>query len=226
MRDGGARAGLIEHHLPFARMMAAKLFTNRYGDDIEFDDYLQFATVGLIEAVDRYLPGSVAVFTTYASKRIRGAVLDGVERMSDRQQQISTRQRLQKERGEALATEGAGGARIEDVFEQLAGVAIGLALEYILDDTTLYQDEELSQAENRYNSLELRQLRQRLLEMVESLPEQERLLIKYNYFNHIPFESVAQLWGVTRGRVAQVHRSALERLRGLSRNARLHDMAW
>src|SRR5471030_786211 len=89
-----ARERLIENYLPFARMMAAKSYGMRHSNEFEFDDYLQFATVGLIEAIDRYQPNSTALFTTFASKRITGAVLDGVERLSDRQQQISSRQRV------------------------------------------------------------------------------------------------------------------------------------
>lgn len=225
-RDGRARERLIEHYLSFARMLAAKLYSKRYSNELDFDDYLQFATVGLIESVDRYQFTSDAQFTTYASKRIQGAILDGIELMSDRQQQISTRQRMLKERSHSLLTVPAGMERIETVFEQLAHVAMGMAMGYMLENTALYVQDEPEQPQNPYTSVELGQLRSRLLELVDSLPERERLLIKYNYFNHVPFETVAELWGVSRGRVAQIHRSALEHLRGLSRNMSRHDIAW
>jgi RNA polymerase sigma factor for flagellar operon FliA len=222
------RDRLIEHYLPFARMMAAKLYGKRHCAEFEFDDYLQFATIGLIESIDRYNPDSDSAshFTTYATKRIQGAILDGVERLSERQQQINTRQRRQNERtalqGSILNDPSARG----NVFDQLAEIAVGLALGYILEDTNLYLNEEPVMPDNQYCGIELRQLRERLLALVEQLPEQERLLIKYTYFNHMAFESVAQRWGVTRSRIAQIHRSALEHLRKSSLDLRQYDVAW
>ena len=220
------RDRLIEHYLPFARMMAAKLYGKRHCEEFEFDDYLQFATIGLIESIDRYDPDSAAQFTTYAAKRINGAVLDGVERLSEQQQQINTHQRRLSERTKLVGGALKDSSMKGNLFDQLAEIAVGLALGYILDDTRLYLDEEPTQPDNQYRGLELRQLRERLLAMVEQLPERERLLIKYTYFNHMAFDAVAQQWGVTRGRIAQLHRSALDRLRKSSLDLRQYDVTW
>ncbi|HEY5800636.1 MAG TPA: hypothetical protein VIT92_10475, partial [Burkholderiaceae bacterium] len=53
-RDALAREQLVAIHFEFARMLAAVVFRGRYNECIEFDDYLQLATVGLLEAIDRY----------------------------------------------------------------------------------------------------------------------------------------------------------------------------
>ncbi|PRC93922.1 sigma70-ECF: RNA polymerase sigma factor, sigma-70 family [Solimicrobium silvestre] len=216
------RDRIIEHYLPFTRMMAAKLYSKRHSEEFEFDDYLQFATIGLMESIDRYESNSLAQFTTYAAKRINGAVLDGVEQLSERQQQISTHQRRLKERsklaGDALKT-GTG-----TLFDQLAEIAVGLALGHLLDDTRLYFDDETIEPYNQYRGVELRQLQNRLQILVEQLPERERLLIKYTYFNHMTFDAVAQQWGLTRSRIAQLHRSALDRLRKSALDLKQYDI--
>ena len=72
-RDHGdidARQQLITYYLPYARMMAAMLYGRRTHDEVEFADYLQFARVGLVEAVDRYDPTQGAQFKTFAAKRV------------------------------------------------------------------------------------------------------------------------------------------------------------
>ncbi len=218
--DLAARELLIEHHLPFARMLAAKLYRDRASREFEFDDYLQFATVGLIESVDRYDPAGEASFKSYASHRIKGEMIDGVRGLSEKQEQIGHYARLQAERNASLS----GGAKDGNAFEKLAAIAVALALGHILDSAG--QEEVAIQPDNHYQGVELRQLRDYLLALVEKLPERERLLIKYNYFNHVPFESVAQQWGVTRGRIAQLHRSALERLRKSAAELRHYDVTW
>ena len=222
-KSKAARDRIVEHYLSFARMMAAKLYRKRHSEEFEFDDYLQFATIGLMESIDRYEVDSPAQFTTYAAKRINGAILDGVEKLSDRQQQISTHQRKIKERGN-LVGEVLHDPAHDNVFDQLAEIAVGLALGLLLDDTKLYVDNETIEPENQYRGIELRQLQKHLQVLVEQLPDRERLLIKYTYFNHMPFDTVAQLWGITRGRIAQIHRSALDRLRKSALDLKHYDV--
>lgn len=222
-----ARDRLIEHYLPFARIMAAKLYRNRHCQEFEFDDYLQLATIGLIESIDRYQPDAEATFTTYASKRIQGAILDGAEKLNERQQQISAHQRLISERKTSIAgTAMHGKANPEQMFEQLAGIAIGLALSYMLDDDKIFQTGEPDEQDQAYRQIEMQQLQSQLHALVEQLPERERLLIKYNYFHHMPFEAIARQWQLTRGRISQLHRSALQRLRRLSAEISRFDASW
>jgi RNA polymerase sigma factor for flagellar operon FliA len=206
-------------------MLAATLYAKRHCDDFEFGDYLQFATVGLIEAIDRFNPQSTASFRTYATKWITGTVLDGAAHLSDRQEQINTRQRLRAERRSSRGN-GVDHSDDTDVFEKLAEIAMGLAMGYILEDTTLYLDEEREQQPSQYDSVAMQQLRQRMAALVEQLPERERLLVKYHYFNQVPFETVAEQWNLTRGRISQIHRRALERLREASLKIGTYDVAW
>lgn len=219
-----SRDRIVEHYLSFARMLAAKLYRKRHCEEFEFDDFLQFATIGLLESIDRYAIDSAAQFTTFAAKRINGAILDGVARLSDRQQQISTHQRRLRERC-SMADDVLQDSSKDNVFDQLAEIAVGLALGQLLDEGRLYVDDESIEPVNQYRGVELRQLQKRLQVMVEQLPERERLLIKYTYFNQMAFDSVAQLWGITRGRIAQLHRSALNRLRKAALDLKHYDIS-
>jgi RNA polymerase sigma factor for flagellar operon FliA len=222
--DAHARGRLIETYLPFARIMAAKLYAARVDHDIEFEDYLQYATVGLIESVDRFDPAFGTLFKTFAAHRIQGAISNGLEQSSEKRTQVATRRRLAAERRDsaaaALDVDGA------DLFQQLADVAVGLALGFALEtagDDAVADDNGPLQP---YGALEMAQLRSRLHALVAGLPQRERLVIKSHYLHHVPFNLIADTMGITKGRVSQIHRNALDQLRKAMRAMRACDVAW
>lgn len=222
--DSAARARLIEAYLPFAGILAAKLYAGRVDHDLEYEDYLQFGTLGLIEAADRYDPGQNVLFKTYAAHRVNGAILNGIEQMSEKRVQVSTRQRLRSERRESAKDAPAGPDK--DLFQQLADMAISLAIGYLIDEPALYQHDEGSVPAPQYGALELRQLRNRVQALVDGLPQRERLVIKYHYLQQLPFHLIAETMGLTKGRVSQIHSSALVLLREALKAVRACDVAW
>jgi len=224
--DEQARTRLIESYLPFARVMAAKLYAARFEHDVEFEDYLQYATIGLIESVDRYEPGLGAQFKTFAAHRIQGAVLNGLEQQSEKRVQVATRRRVLSERRDSAEAMLDVDAR--DLFQQLADAAVSLALGFILDgaDNKADIDQEHDAIRDPYGAVELAQLRGRLLALVAALPQRERLVIKYHYLNQVPFHHIAESMGVTKGRISQIHHSALASLRAAARSMRACDAAW
>lgn len=220
--DGGAREQLLTRHMPYARVVAMAYYARRFHDEIEFGDYLQYASVGLLEAMERYEPGRGAQFRTFAARRMHGAILNGLEKLTEKQQQIAARQRIRAERVQAvkeLASEEAGlngGASpkgTEQLFRFVSEVGLGLALAWMLEGTSMVEEPERMEAVPFYRDVEIRQLRERLVRAVDSLPPQDRLVIRSHYMQEIPFEEVAAMLNVTRGRVSQIHRQALLRLR-------------
>jgi len=221
--DAVARDELVVRHMPFARVMALKLFRGRYSDEFEFADYLQFANLGMLEALQHYDPTRGAGFRTYSALRIRGSVLDGLTSMSERQQQIETRRRVVRERSESIV---AGRASRRDAFADLAEVAIGLALGYMLEGTAMFQQEESVESDGGYLRMELRQMCGQIRGLVEQLPAAERTVVKSHYLNHIAFTEIAVSLGVTKARVSQLHHQALARLRQALGALSPCDMAW
>jgi hypothetical protein len=90
--------------------------------------------VDLIESVDRYDPGTEASFSTFACYRIkgaRGAVLNRLQRATERRQQLLFRRRQRRERFASIAA-GVGEAE-SDPFSEMAGVTVEPALSFMLD---------------------------------------------------------------------------------------------
>jgi RNA polymerase sigma factor FliA len=233
--DDGARQRLLDLHLPYARIVAASYYAKRIHDEIEFGDYLQLASLGLIEALQRFDPGFGVQFRTFAARRMHGAILDGLEQLTEKQQQIAARQQLENQRRaaikEAAASEAAGGTRniggnADQVLQYVAEAGLAFALAWILDGTGMLDGGEKSVTLPFYRSVELQQLRQRIVDLVNSLPAQERKVIQSHYFQEVAFEDIAQTLRLSKGRVSQIHRKALSRLKGVPRAQQDCDVSW
>lgn len=201
---------LINKYSGYANILAAKLFASRQVLEIEFDEFKQFSMVGLIESIDRYNPSLGANFKTYASHRIKGAILDGIEKYCEKQQQISARSRLRAERMQNFLHEVA--LHQEDTFARLVDVAVGTAIGFMLEDTGMYQSDIETTGHSAYSSRELRDLSRIMDRLVTTLPQQEQSVIRLHYYQQLKFESIAEEMQLTKGRISQIHHSALKRM--------------
>lgn len=215
-REAARRQDLLLHYLPFARIMAAKLYATRTFLEVEFDDYLQYARLGLLEAIDRFEPDRGFKFETYGAQRIRGAILSGMEVYSEMHEQAAARKRIVQQRLETLtADEDSTLAAPSDVFAQLAELAMGLAVGFALEDSGLHMepDQERTYQDNTFAGLEMRQLRAQIQSLLEQLPVRQRQVMQYHYLQQLPFEEIAAMLEVTSGRISQLHKGALLALR-------------
>ncbi len=212
-RCSEARERLVSAYMGFARMLAAKVYARRTIEGMEFADYLQYATVGLIEAVDRFDPERGVLFESFAAVRITGAMLTGLESSTEIQRQIATRKRVIGDRVASLADAAPPLAGPEAVFAHLAELAIGLAVGFALEDSGMYLQEEATYADNTYAGVELKQLRGRVKAALGEIGANQRRVIELHYLQHLPFEDVASRMSLTRGRISQIHKEALQNLR-------------
>jgi len=221
---------LLTQYMPLVRRQALTLQV-RLPASIELDDLIQAGMVGLLEALGRFDATQGATFATFASQRIRGAMMD----------ELRTRDWLPRSvRRSARAVDSA----VRQLEQQLGRapeeheIAHHLEMplnEYqqLLNDTNsgqLLPFEELvaeggEPVSNELNSSPFEQLldgqqRQTLIDAIEALPEREKLLMALYYQEELNLKEVGAVLGVTESRVSQLHSQAVSRLR-----ARLHDSA-
>ncbi|MGY1490763.1 sigma-70 family RNA polymerase sigma factor [Methylobacillus pratensis] len=207
------RERLINRYEGFANILAAKLYSNRQVDEVEFEEYKQYALIGLIESVDRYDPGQGASFKTYASYRIKGAILNGIEKHNEKQQQITASARLKEERMQSLLHEATTAQPPgDDPFMRLVDIALGVAIGYMLEDSGMYQAGEEVQQSGVYKSRELQDLMRVVDALVGTLPEQEEKIIRLHYYQQMRFDHIAEKLNLSKGRISQLHHRALQRL--------------
>lgn len=209
--DAATREHLIEHYARVARGIAATVYRTRTDDTVAFEDYLQYARVGLIEAIDRFDTLRGTSFEVFSSYRIRGAIINGLTRETELRARRSrwARRLAERERsiGESTLSDPSR-ASLEDFVSLSVGLAVGL----LIDEEPAEQADE-SPGANPYAEVEANQLRSRVRELIEQLPAREQEVMRGHYYKQLEFQSIAEAMGVSKGRVSQLHARAVERIR-------------
>ncbi len=217
------RDRLILAHVPLLKHIVGRMAVELPAS-IERDDLYGFGMVGLLQAADSWEPGRGLMFSTYAFPRIRGAILDELRRADflPRGRREKVRQldrtvaRLEQEDGEAPAPERiaeALGLSLEEVDEIL--LSAKSAASASLDDMPgqellgLLRDPTSSDPQG---SVEWEELKQLLVQAIQSLPEQEKTVITLYYGAELYLREIAEVLAVTESRVSQIHTRALYRL--------------
>ncbi|MBS0253853.1 MAG: sigma-70 family RNA polymerase sigma factor [Proteobacteria bacterium] len=207
-----AREQLFSRYLPVARRIAWRLRRDYASAPIDARDIDQLAHVGLLEAIDQYRPELGVPFRYYSTRRITGAILDGIARSSDASQQIATRRRIERERVRSLSQKASGGD-LAGMLSQIGDIVAELALGLMLDDAAQSQREPIEPGRSSYETAAWRQALNHLLETLATLPEAEQSVIRLHYLEGVAFEEIAKLRGLSKGRISQIHKGAISLLR-------------
>ena len=210
--DFNCRERLFEHYQSLARRIAIGELQRRPGYGLDRSDFVQLAYGGLLEAIDRFDPLHGAPFSAYARRRIRGAISDGLARSSEGAAQYSHARRLEAERlrslNDAPASQGTDSA-----IAQLSDIAVALALGFIVESSKRAADGRDIAELRAYESVAWREAELSVMQEIEQLPEVEQTILKQHYLKEMSFKDIASMLRLSKGRVSQLHRAALERLR-------------
>lgn len=212
-RERCARDALIQLHASWARLVAKDVYLKVRIRDSEWGDYVQNATVGLIESIDRYEPGRGVDFRTYARHRVRGAVFNGLRHLAS--DSLGQARPVPEERSASLA-----GDPQPDPLQAFVSWTVGLGIGHLLEVASLPDDRE--RRGDPYATAAQDQLSELLHEAIEQLPTREKLVLTMHYFQHTAFVDIASQMQLTKGRISQIHRQAIESLRG---RLRMHAVA-
>jgi len=212
---------LIARHGPMVRRIAWQV-QSRMAANAEVEDLVQTGLIALFEAAQGYEDRGFA-FATYASTRVRGAMIDQLRRdsrmsrtaMANRKRLLETRARLeQKLMREPDAAEMAQAMSLDLVsYHELRDQAAAIE-ERSIDD--LYSDhdaafaDDLEQADSMIESAQLREL---LVESIAALPEKEAMVLQLFFVEELNLQEIGTLLGVGAARVCQIKKSALGKLR-------------
>jgi RNA polymerase sigma factor FliA len=207
-----------------AHQMIAKLPAN-----VEIDDLIQVGMIGLADALSRFDAAQGVQFETFATQRIRGAMLDelrGNDYLSrgTRKQQRSIEsavQRLEQKLGRApLESEIAremGTTLVE--YQELLGKVRGTQLVYLEDmsgddgDNDFLDRHVGDDVANPLAQLQDHRMREALVEAIKVLPEREQYVMSMYYEHDMNLKEIAAVLKVTESRVCQLHSQSIARLR-------------
>jgi len=227
-RASASSSEAITRHADLVRRIAHHLAA-RLPPSVEVDDLIQAGMVGLIEALRQFDPSAGATFETYASIRIRGAMIDEI-RKGDwvprsvhrrvREAAEATRQIEQREGRAATAAEVAAALSmsLDDYSRLMEGAARGQVLSLDEDAEEHGEPRTADRAPPPQANLESEEFQSSLATAIAGLPERERLVLSLYYEQELNLREIGAVLGVTESRVCQVHGQAMVRLR-----ARLAD---
>lgn len=196
---------------------------------VEVDDLIQAGLMGLMDAVNRYDSEQGALFETYATQRVRGAMLDELReadwasrnvRRAGRQIESAMhvlQQRHQRPPSEQEIADEMG-LDIHAYFD-LLNDARGAQLVYYEDLHEAGGDDFLErfadgERQGPFDALSSRHFKQALAQAVGVLPEREKQLMGMYYEQEMNFKEIGVVLGVSESRVCQLHSQAVSRLRG------------
>ena len=227
------RNAMIRQYQPLVRRLAHHMMA-KLPANVEVDDLIQVGLIGLSEALSRYEAAQGVQFETFATQRIRGAMLDelrGNDWMSrgSRKSQKEIEQamrRLEHKLGRTpLESEIAAdlGLSLTD-YQSLLGKVRGTQLVY-LEDMARGNDEEDSFLDRHVgdsdadpmNMLRDQRLRQALVAAIKNLPEREQFIMSMYYEQDMNLKEIAAVLDVTESRICQLHSQSIARLRAKMR---------
>jgi len=221
------REQLVQRFVPLVKRIAYHLMA-RLPASVQFEDLVQNGMLGLLDAIDRFEEGFGAQFETYATQRVRGAMLDGLRENDWLPRQLRRELRrieaminqLEHEHGRAPSERelaDALGMTLAD-YQKTLGDARGHQLLYF-EDFTGEGDEDFLERHFTDNDadplslLEEKGLQQALVAAIERLPEREKLMMALYYEQDLNLREIGEVMGVTESRVCQLHSQAVARLR-------------
>ncbi|MFM2066868.1 MAG: hypothetical protein RLZZ584_1777 [Pseudomonadota bacterium] len=219
---------MLKQYSPLVRRLAHQMIA-KLPANVEIDDLIQVGMIGLTDAMSRFDAGQGVMFETFATQRIRGAMLDelrGADWMSrgnrKHQRDIETAlHRLEQKLGRApsegeIAKEmGVSLAEYQDLLNKVRGTQL-IYLEDMSgeDGDNDYLDRHVvEQGSDPLARLADHRMRQALVDAIKNLPEREQYVMSMYYEEDMNLKEIAAVLGVTESRVCQLHSQSIARLR-------------
>jgi len=229
-RDPELRQRLILQYAPLAKYVIGRMAIGLPGV-LDSEDIISHATLGLIDAVERFDPHRGLKFETYAIPRIRGSVLDAVRQLGIHRR--GSRRRM-KEIEDAIGAleEDRGRAPTDEEVAEFLGISLEEYRRQVLDDCLTVvpldqvlrasEDDEFltfsdviadDQASNFVEEVEHAEFRSALAQAIDALPERHRLVIALYYYEGLTLKEISRILEVSESRVCQLHGRAILELR-------------
>lgn len=224
------REKIILEYAPLVKVVAGRL-SMYLGYNVEYEDLVSYGIFGLIDAIDKFDCLKDVKFETYASLRIRGAILDQIRKMDWIPRTIRQKQKRIDTAIKEIETRCGRSATDEEIAK-----ALGISEAEYLDwqsqmkitnvvslNEFLEQGSEVSNEAGNTKSaafdspeeiLERDELKKMLAQALELLTEKERKVIVLYYYEDLTLKEISSILEVSESRISQLHTRALQKMRG------------
>lgn len=220
------REQIILEYAPLVKVVAGRL-SMYLGYNVEYDDLVSYGIFGLIDAIDKFDQDKEVKFETYASLRIRGAILDQIRKMDWIPRTVRQKQKKIDEAVKRVEMQTGKMAQDEEVAKEL-----GLTGEELTEwqsqlkvTNVISLNEFIEQGSEpvmdaRHNShfiqpeqkVEQEELKVKLQEAMGQLTEKEKKVILLYYYEDLTLKEISRVLEVSESRISQLHTKALSKM--------------
>lgn len=227
--DAAARSALIEHYLPLVQRVCGRISLNlpQYVDQ---GDLESAGVLGLIDAINNFIPERGVKFETYAVTRIRGAVIDSLrqidfvprsvrqkaKRLQQAMHDLQAKQRRTATEAELAQELGISQEELCKWLQDVQSITV-LSLNAPLDSSEDGSDLSTLLVADASSDPMTRLLEEErteeLARAIASLNEREQLLLSLYYKDGLTLRELGQVLGISESRASQIHTAIILKLR-------------
>jgi RNA polymerase sigma factor for flagellar operon FliA len=227
-RDPAVREALILEYSHLIKYIAGRL-NIYFGSNVEYDDLVSFGVFGLIDAIDKFDVNKGVKFETYASLRIRGAIIDSIREMDWVPRSLRQKNKELEKAYWEVENELGHSASDKDIADKLnisldefykllneVNVSSMASLEDLLEQNyEIGMDTSGNGRQDRPGyEAELKELGEILGDAIDKLPEKEKMVLTLYYYEELTLKEISAIMKVSESRISQLHTKAIMRLRG------------
>ena len=223
------REKIILEYAPLVKLVAGRL-SMYLGYNVEYEDLVSYGIFGLIDAIDKFDYGKNVKFETYASLRIRGAILDQIRKMDWIPRTIRQKQKRIDAVCKDIETRLGRSATDEEIASEL-GISDDEYLEWqsqmkitnvVSLNEYMEQGAEVPAEGNQFTTarfdspeenIEKEELKKVLEESLEQLTEKEKKVILLYYYEDLTLKEISNVLEVSESRISQLHTRALQKMK-------------
>ena len=224
------REKIILEYAPLVKVVAGRL-SMYLGYNVEYDDLVSYGIFGLIDAIDKFDCLKDVKFETYASLRIRGAILDQIRKMDWIPRTIRQKQKRIDAAIKEIEAQYGRSATDEEIAKRLGitddeyldwqsqmKITNVVSLNEFLEQGSEVSNEAGSTRSSTFDSpeeiLEREELKKMLAQALEILTEKERKVVLLYYYEDLTLKEISNILEVSESRISQLHTRALQKMRG------------
>ncbi len=225
-RDPKLKEILILEYASLVKFVAGRL-NMHIGQHVEYEDLISYGIFGLIDAIDKFDYSKGFKFETYASLRIRGAIIDNIRKLDwvprtlrQKSKQIDQvfgqlefelgREPTESEIAEKL---NVSLEELQDLLKKSNVVSL-ISLDDYLEqnyETPAYNLDK-GNPDNPESHFEKQELKQILGDAINKLSDKEKKVVSLYYFEEFTLREISSIMGVSESRISQIHSKAVLKL--------------
>jgi len=229
-RSEETREQLLLQYMPLVRRVAGRM-VGTLPRSVRMEDMVSAGVVGLLSSVNNFDPSLGVKFETFATNRIRGAMVDALRELDWVPRSIRQKARQLERAIDELAQQQGRlpedteiAARLGLTFENYQRLLdeVNVTVLLSLDDTFPHSTTAFGNladvtadmlTSSSLDAIEDNELRELIVDVLKKLPEQERLVLALYYYEELTFKEIGGILGLTESRVSQIHSKAILKLK-------------